>query len=503
MAFDKWQNKMNHAADRAKKSVKDEGRRIRDGWNDSAIGKKTNQGYNDIKNYRKYLKDNPDATMGDRAKYIGRGAWNRTKQNTRNTFNKIKNSNTVERAKKTVTNIIERIKKIGHFFSVAWPVFAVVAVAYSVGIIGYSMAQGVEETPHYYCDIGASASVRRTSIYKQYCKQSTSDFYVDNLNGHYLVQDGPGPDTACALGNMMMRYFNSDTRKLVDAPNVFKFLWQSDGLYGVVANTISENDTASTTNIRAVMNNYSDARNTNNATDMTNGSKDFASKHDRGTGYNMSNWGYLRDDNVDYAVWEISSDFYDPQTDNEKWVWDLSLDNKGDGTSWEVPSAISDTSTGTAEDINARIGFSRCRIENKRILVEGNAEEKQKILDIIDKVLNKEDIYEYNKGTAGVVVRYHFMRGGERIYHSVLITKHEGNVWYGIDSAMGTAGGFEGPLNNPNFSPSAYRSYPYYTPESYIANMLNTNSPYTDYTLDQIWYCVGSQYSVPGWLSTR
>ena len=487
-------DKIDHAKDSAKRGFKS--------WN---VGQK-------LSNFAK---------AENKPAYIGRGIKNGVTSRARRFGGRIKN-NTTETGKKIINTVKAIIRVVKALLS--WKVailVGIICISYTIVVFVLSLADGVEPTPHYYCDLEADKTVKRTSLYTQYCKKGNgSDFYVDNINGHYLVQDGEGPDTACAIGNMVLRYYNTDTRKFNEGTNLFKFLWQSDGQYNTIANTIGKSDGESSSNIRSVLNGYSDDVNTESAFRSTpHGSIEFASKHNKGSSYNMSNWGYLKDDSVDYAAWETGTNFYDPSNqESDKWVWDLSLGNKSKGTTWLVPNEITENNMGNAEELSFRIGFSRCRVETARFTMSSDLDKKIEFLQKIRDILDKEGIYEYNKGSAGVVARFHDTATGK--YHSILLTGYDSNGtdsfsddnWYGVDSKLGTLGGFVGPLEDPNFSVTAdiytNRSNGAKENVSYAEDALNnyyhtyTNDNGHRYEIVQIWYCVGSKFSVPSSIFT-
>lgn len=294
---------------------------------------------------------------------------------------------------------------------------AVVLVGSFATIFIISVAQAATPTPHYYCDTEADGSLKKTAVYQQYCGDKGL-FELEELNGHYIIQDGSGPCTDCATANMMMRYY---TMKDL---NFFDYLWKEDGQYSPSGQVLVTDHLATPTTIRHCINGTTTVRTTSLIKpanrNKPNGACKFALKNGI-SGWTMSNWGYLRDDSIDYESYEMTSDFYADNSANENWVFDLSVANRAPGSSW----AVYWTGTTTVADMVCQ-----------ETTAEGSAITGDYIKDLFS---NSAVCAE-----AGILMYFDYGDG----QHAVLLTKYDGGEWYIIDSAMGLAGGFEGPISD-------------------------------------------------------
>ena len=348
-----------------------------------------------------------------KSKFLGNKIKNNVGNNLAHTIDKIKKM--FKRVADVVKFIAAHIKLIG--------IAALITIAIYAGVIFViSIVQACNPTPHYYCDLNASSSLKKTAVYKQYCSNGKG-FSLENLQGHYIIQDGSGPCTDCSLANLMMRYYSSKD------VNFFDYLWAEDGLYTVDGQTIESNHISTPTTLRHAVNGGQTSASDETTSSKKNGSIEFSTVH--GRQINMANWGYLRDDSLDLAQYEQTSDFYQDNSDNENWVWDLSLRDGESGTTWAVVWSH-----------EIKIGDVRCTIETE----EGSGLTSDALLD----VFNGERNGTLTDPAAGCLVYYSYPGDGN---HAVLITGYEDNHWRIVDPAKGISGGFEGPLDgSSNFA---------------------------------------------------
>lgn len=422
-----------------------------------------------------------------------KSAANRTKENIKSlpgrTFNKAKNkllnNNTIKRTIEAVTHMV-------NFIVTWWKVIAIVGiivlVGFNVTVIAIGISQSIGPSPHYYCDLEASSSIKSSSVYQQYCKQKDIAWTVDNINGHYIVQDGSGPASACAMLNMALRYYTLESDNLdFGTTNVYKYLWQADGRYNINGSTLSDGTSQNKT-IRQILGSDHAKNDEDSTASMTNGSRQFAAAHEK-LGYNMSNWGYLRDDSVDYKSYAITSDFYEDLSQNEKWVWDLSLDNKAEGTSWVL------------DNWNKKFIMNSVKFNVEQMTCpngdKGYAILKNRLISVLtDKANDSDNWWQYYSRSAGVMVEYTKTKGSIEVTHTILLTKAltttSGKyLFYGVDSSLGTSGGWEGPFDSTRrFAADDFE----------ITSLLNSSenkfiyNGYT-YTINKIGYCTQSEYS--------
>lgn len=424
----------------------------------------------------KDFKDDPKKALKNGAMFVG-GKLGQKAINIINNSQKLK-------------KIIESVQKTVKFITVfKWPIIIIsglIAFGVPIVITIISLAQNLTPSPHYYCDIDASGAVKNSTVYKQYCTQTNTDWGVENINGHYIIQDGSGPAASCAMANMLLRFYSIESNDLqFGYTNVYSYLWQSDGQYTSKGNSLGEGTTA-TKSIRNILNNYNSStiNNEENNSSMENGCREFASLHGK-SGYTMSNWGYLRDESIDIKSYQQTSDFYEDQTSNNNWVWDLSFNNKAPGSVWSLDNW----------NISIKMNVINFNVEQ---MACPNGNEGYKILkNRIKSVLNPTygSWYEYYKGSAGVMLQYTKSGGSNNIKHTILLTKYtkdsSGHItWYGVDSSLGTSGGWEGPLDGTGR---------FVVDDIAITKLLSSNSPSVTYgsyiyTLDKIGYCTKPKF---------
>ena len=326
---------------------------------------------------------------------------------------------------KKINAIKKKIKKIiSTIYSHIVPISIITGIvifAYNVAVWGISGSQGIGDTLHNYCDVDASPKVKNTDIYRQYCGEQ-SDFDLSNLNGHYVVQDGSGPCTDCSTLNMLIRYYTNQEL------NIFDYLWDETGKYTPQGQAIIGRITGTFRTVIPVGSgstscNAHDPRNSNYAY----GSQAFASRNGK-SNYTMANWGYLRDDTLDIASYEETSDFYSSNVGNSNWVWDLSLENRASNSSW----AANWSGNFTVNGITAK------EVTNDSQTVTG---------ETIKSLLNDSNVC----GEAGILLYYQY-DGNVNNRHAILVTKYDSTTgyWFIVDPAKGLAGGYEGPTDGSN-----------------------------------------------------
>lgn len=444
-----------------------------------------------LKNYGKNFKQatNKKQFIKNSAKNGGRNIKNGVKNGAKKAYDKASNT----KAWKTAAKVVKFI----YTYATSFGIFTLVIVlVYHLVIFGISVAQSIDKTPHYYCDTDASKSVKNSAVYKQYCKTHEQNWGVKNINGHYIVQDGKDEEleTYCAVMNMTLRFYTIDTDDFeFGTTNVYKYLWQADGQYtsdgNTVANTAGQNNT-----VRQLLNNNTTQINTKqNNGEIENASQWFAAKQGKNN-FTMSNWGYLRDDSIDYKNWQLTSDYYENQTANGKWVWDLSIDNQAAGSSWPE---ISFTNTSIRFDVT-KVIFNEIYPDTTDTDNYKYTKDTMNFLVSEEGNSQKDDEWmgEYYKGSAGFVLVYNVTKSnGETSKHSVLITS-KGNFngstyWFGVDSKKCITGGYEGPLDGTGR---------FVKDDANISQLLNSNNgTYTNteatYKIEKIIYCTHNKFA--------
>lgn len=363
------------------------------------------------------------------------------KRKLRNGWNRIKNSNIADK----VREFKKKLKVIFEFIKNNWKIILIVTLILTFGTtiatFVISLAQGFGQSPHYYCDIEPDENSEDSIFYQQYCERIVNSFELENLNGHYIVQDSSGSapelQKACALNNMLLRFW------CMNNVNWYDCIWDNTGNYPLESPlTIRYENGAS--NIRTFVSGgelVKDSKKsyTYNCNDYTAkgpvGSRNFAASKGY-SGYNYGNWGYVRDSSLNF---DNTVDAYKSNKSSTEWVWDLSSVVKTDGSytpySWYVNDA---NFTMYVESSYAFRGGIVTIVKN----TYSSLEDKQTLIDFLrgDRGFKKhpEGIVVYTDNAA------------------VLITGYDDfeETFICIDSAMGLAGGFEGPINSKNFCKS-------------------------------------------------
>lgn len=315
-----WKESFNKANDKIKTAVKNNNEHHKEQFHNAAerIDNDIKQGANDILD-----------SIDDKVKYSGVGQFaqqkgfkNKASFVANGALNKFKGTDVY----KAFKSVKKGIGAVLNFILMNWLLILIIAIVVplvaTLGLYAFSIAQGIGETPHYYCYTNPGPEIRKSKEYMQYCTNDASYIDFSDVNGHYVVQDGPGPCTACCVLNMLIRFYYSNDI------NIYNYMWQSNGQYGQLGNTLESPD-KNEYNFRRWITGYIGANTYSSfvAKGQPNGSIEFAASFGK-PDYTMANWGYLRDPSIDNG--EGYGDM-----NNENWVWDLSIpENNGEGSSW-------------------------------------------------------------------------------------------------------------------------------------------------------------------------
>ena len=365
---------------------------------------------------------------------LGKGAKNRFKQT--ESYEKIQEL--IKKVTKVIKFVVNHIKLFGILAAIIGIVFPVVIL-----IISYTDSLG--SSPHYYCDIDADPSVKKTAIYQQYCSE-LKGFEFEQLDGHYMVQDGSGPCLATSKMNLALRYYT------LRGINFYDYLFQQDGKYlSTAKNVTKEGQTGIENTLRAAANNgsagtcSSEYKCHDTAGNYIRGYKWFAEQHGQ-RNVTMANWGYCGDEGIVTNEWENPNEHEDLKS-NDNWYWDLSLLNNSRGSTWSVGSFSVNT---TIEGIPCKyksIMAGKSGFGNEEWISSGVS---YGMNGCKDELIDAFDEYSWActpDASPGVLFYYYTGTG----HHAVLITKYEKNpdgtyTWYIVDPGIGVSGGFEGPI---------------------------------------------------------
>ena len=330
--------------------------------------------------------------------------------------------------------LAQKIKKLLKFIKknlkAILAISAIVTFGSNAILFGSSLIHAIGETPHYYCDVDPPAAIKNSHAYQQYCVLNNgSNFTLDEINGHYIMQDGSGPCLACAFANMFLRYF---TRNNI---NFYDYLWQEDGQYPVERQIqASIGSTWRTfTNYNSSAKNLKDdgtEKYTNKGDAYLGGVKKFGQKY--GHNITMADWGYLRDDSKIYTGQPIGQ-AYDNLSANEKWVYDLSVWNSWDpGSTWTV--GFGTGANVTIEGVKATLVVIRRDEVSSNNWQYNSGDDLRKLLD---------------EHPSGIMV--YRVYDGDR-HHAILVSSYNPDGTFNVvDSGKGLLGGFEGPASSDTF----------------------------------------------------
>lgn len=332
-----------------------------------------------------------------------------------------------EAAKKAL-DIANKLKKFANVLKAAWkPILITLAVLIVGGFLVIfitGISQSIGATPHFYCEIDAPDYIVDSALYQQYCARTYDSFILENLNGHYIIQDGSGPNQACAVHNMLLRFW------CMNNINWYNLIWGADGQYPIDPESLIDFDNgAPNMRLYVIGGGYVEEESTArySSSDMMN-SSNFAGMHGMSE-FNSANWGYLRDDTINVDVNDYSIDSELDTMHNDNWVWDLSVPN---GCSWDLNisnMAVRGGPNGKGGMINL--------ITHTNVWYD-----EQDLIDIL------QGNRGYKPHPEGIVVitttgRAILVTGYDPYYMCADGTQ---GTFIVIDSALGLAGGFEGPI---------------------------------------------------------
>ncbi len=329
----------------------------------------------------------------------------------------------IKKSKDLKTNTLVRITRIINFITINLKLILIpLILALLLGnglILGYSIIQSKGKTPHYYCDIDADKGTKRSKMYQQYCTNGSTGFTLDNINGHYVVQDGSGPCTDCACLNLLLRYYTSKEINLYD------YMWDNTGQFIADNNALSLDTSFGSKSLRRYI--AASGNTTCSNKSLARGSKWFAKKHptkniSNSNNFTKADWGYVRDETLSFEGLSLTeaaeTDEAKNIANNDNWVWDLSCE-----TTWSAQWAAGNYIT----------------INN----VTATWEEPTKWT-------NADELKTLLTNHPSGVVAYRNYGSGK---HAILITgwNEEEKCFNVVDSAKATSGGFEGPATSSNF----------------------------------------------------
>ena len=324
--------------------------------------------------------------------------------------------------------MFEKIKKLVVFIADNIKVIAIVSLIVTLGsfitIFSISLAQSFGRSPHYYCEVDPEDWVVDTEFYKQYCERNPNSFKLETMNGHYIVQDGDNVELekSCAIHNMLLRFF------CMNDANWYDCIFDATGKYPqeplIKLNFQSQGD------LRQYINGFStDKSNVSTKyNSSSHGAKSFASEQGI-SGWNYGTWGYLRDNSLNFSY---KVDSYKNNASSEQWVWDISHEN----LCWDVPTLENQLNIYADSNWAFRGGDVNIKY------IPATDDTIRDGYDLLNLILGD---HVYNKHPEGVVVF--------TSTDAILVTGYDSKSksFLCIDSSLGLAGGFEGPVSNDNF----------------------------------------------------
>ena len=314
----------------------------------------------------------------------------------------------------------------------------IMVISFLVTVFGFltlyiiSITQAVGASPHFYCEIDPDDYMKDTAFYQQYCQESNKTFNLNSINGHYIVQDGQGPAYCCAMHNLIARFI------CLQGGSYYDTLWNEQGIYPISNN--SKCSFEKYHNIREfLIKGSTDTMETTSESDSPHGSKAFAALNGKAD-YTGANWGYVRDANIDFSTSFVG--VYEDMSNSSKWVWDLTLPTNA---TWELQVNNGDKFSFASLDHG---GWTMYTGKLTQVAGHwGSGDELRKLLE---------------EHPDGVVVyrRYGENEDGTPKTHAIVVTGYDENYpcmdgskgsFLCVDSGLGMAGGFEGPIDNPLF----------------------------------------------------
>ena len=391
--------------------------------------KEWNNGRKDLNRRRDAINNTDvlnDAEKKEQLKKIREAKKTLTKQKAKEGLNNMK---IVQRIQSRVKAIKEKIKALLPILKWVLLIVAVVTFLWNAFLFFKGVFSIVGQTPHYYCELEATRGMKNSPLYKQYCQ--TGGLNLEELNGHYIIQDGSGPCTSCATLNLYMRYFTAN------GVNFFDYLWDDNG--ELASGSFPENSQSAQDwyhYISCVTTSYYDTGDntsggsTGNRRHMseTGSWYQFATSHYSRTKMtstwgNIPNWGYY-----------YSEDVYDMGTSgygasrffNTEWVYDVfgyGCLGPGKWARWYV-NCGSYTRSITIDGVTATL-----------VVKSGAPSSQQELISLLQ---------THPSGVG-------FVLSNGDMAHGMLWTKYEDGTFYIVDSGLGRWGGFEGPADNSSF----------------------------------------------------
>ena len=327
---------------------------------------------------------------------------------------------------KVVQRFKARIEKIKNWIKAHLPVIkwvaiimAVLTLLWNIGLYIHSVVAVAGQSPHYYCELEADRGMQNSAFYKQYCEGG--GLSLEELNGHYMIQDGSGPCTACATMNLYMRYFTAN------GVNIFDYLWDENG-HATYTSFPENNKNANNWYeliSRAQNQTYNQGDNDGNRRNMSASNSWYQFAITKGGCGMTDGWGNI----PNWGFWYSEDIFSDGTYENRK------------------------TDSGNAEYTYDIDGYG-CLGPGVWARWYANVYANDGMQITIDGV------------TATMVVKFDHPSVDQLISllsthpsgicfctmgHGMLFTRYVDGTFYMVDSGKGRAGGFEGPATSSNF----------------------------------------------------
>lgn len=319
----------------------------------------------------------------------------------------------IEALKAQISAIISNIEVIAI-------VLAVIIVVYNVAMVAIGVFACYGDSPHFWCNLEASRKEQQSAFYQQYCTYH-GGLELTELNGHYIIQDGSGPCTACCTMNLLLRYFAAN------GVNMYDYLWDENGnaVYTEFPdNSINADDwyhylSTAYGSIYIQSDNSSNSRHAGE----TGSWIEFARSHGdllAGGWENIPNWGFYYSEDI----WDLGTTAYDAGIQFQpSWTWDIDgYGSLGPGVwaRWYVNTGATNGKSITLDGVTATFVF-----------VSGTPSSQNELIALLQ---------SHPSGVA-------FCAQG----HGMLLTRYEDGIFYMVDSGLGRAGGWEGPCTDPAF----------------------------------------------------
>ena len=390
---------------------------------------------NAIRDQKQRIKDTDDLGAKEKKAQLKKISQLKRQSNAKAVKEGLNNMKVVQKFKARMKRLVESIKAALPWLKWILIISLVVTLLWNGFLFFKGIVAAVGGTPHFYCELEADRKTQKSAFYQQYCDFHTG-LDLAELNGHYIIQDGSGPCTACATLNLLMRYYTAN------GVNFFDYLWDEDGHN--VYTEFPSNSANKNQWYYYISNAYSTTyskgsnRDANAGLDGPGSWHSFAASHGNllaGGWDNIPNWGFY-----------FSEDIYEIGSWTGRWTdgnWTYDVDGYGSlgGGVWGKWYANTYATNGkniTIDGVTATFVFkSGTPTQNELISL----------------------LQTHPSGVA-------FVYSG----HGMLLTKYEDGVFWMVDSGKYRSGGYEGPANNSNFcikdyshiaNPSGWNGYWY------------------------------------------